>query len=506
MKNIFAKIFILPALLIWGLSAFAEEEIVPKNITKPSTIWDEYDSNFLGDIEGKDNERLRKAQEIMDTDIEHKLQISLEYTNLKQCLEQALEYNYKIKISDDIRRTKFWNYRNSQAKFLPDLYYQYQIQHVEGQFLVGTVLLEHLEENPVSNTFNVGWYNANFPKMYFNMQTSKEIYKASYYTFQFTKEQTILFTSLEYYNLLDRKLQIEVLRINLQEREQQLKMTQGRYMLGVGTKFDVLRAEAQVAAAQQEYIAAYNNLRLNQAKLANIMGIEILEPIYPYEMNIDRVDTLGRGCKIEYLYDVALKSRQDIKSQQRQIAALKAQKKSIYMDYAPVLTLNYAHQEVGTLGDPLRPNDTLGAFATIYLGQNLGVGTYTNLKSYDAQISEQINRLTQLQRDIKESVLNSFYNSMTSYDRVEAAKKGVAAGDEGLKNALVRWEIGENTFLDVIQAQSTKTLARQELISAVIEYNKAQVQLLFDAGIITVKAVLTNYPMSEPNNPNNIIE
>lgn len=64
---------------------------------------------------------------------------------------------------------------------------------------------------------------------------------------------------------------------------------------------------------------------------------------------------------------------------------------------------------------------------------------------------------------------------------------------ECLKISIVRAKIGDGVFTDVIQAQTLKFLAREALIENVIEYNKAQVQLLFNSGIISVSCVLNGY-------------
>ena len=70
------------------------------------------------------------------------------------------------------------------------------------------------------------------------------------------------------------------------------------------------------------------------------------------------------------------------------------------------------------------------------------------------------------------------------------SEKEVSAAKLSLDMSLVQLDVGEATFLDVLEAQSTKTQARQGLIFNVIEYNCAQVQLLFDAGIITVGDII----------------
>ena len=76
---------------------------------------------------------------------------------------------------------------------------------------------------------------------------------------------------------------------------------------------------------------------------------------------------------------------------------------------------------------------------------------------------------------------------------MEANKKQVAAADEGLKFSLIGFDVGQNTFIDVLTSQTEKTRARQQLITSIIEYNKAQAQMLFDTGIISTDALLLNY-------------
>ena len=480
-----------------------EENLFPQR-RRVDTIWEEYNDKFLFDIQGADNMHIQKAQEIVDEDIAYKLHIELEYINLKRCLEIALENNFNLKIQNEVVDENRWNYRYAQTGYIPDFYYQYDLSHIEGQFLVGDVLLDNLDYNPVSNTLGFGWFNFNPIRTFFTSRAQKRLWQSQKNRYDYTRDEVILNTALQYYNLIGQKLTIEVLRINLREREQQLKMTQGRYLIGVGTKFDILRAEAQVAQAKQQYIAAYNRLRLNQARLANIMGIEVLTPVYPFEMNIGTVETLPSDCSIEYLYSTSLKARDDIKAQEKQVQYYKEQKKVVWTDYAPSFNMTYTYQYLGIIGDPLRKNENISFMGQIYLGEGLGVGTYTKLKSFDAQIAEQEFILTDLKRKVKEDILNSYYDSLTSKERITAAQKEVAAGDEGLKNALIRWDIGENTFLDVLQAQTTKTNARRELIDATIEYNKSQVQLLFDAGIISYNSVLQNYHLTEDDNPHNL--
>ena len=53
--------------------------------------------------------------------------------------------------------------------------------------------------------------------------------------------------------------------------------------------------------------------------------------------------------------------------------------------------------------------------------------------------------------------------------------------------------IRQATFIDVLQSQQDKTQARTNFLKYIIDYNKAQAQLLFETGTISVDGVLHNY-------------
>lgn len=464
-------------------------------ICKETLIWDYNKDEFLKDLlEGKPGSIGIVDHKKLDQELSKSLEVELIYTNLKECLEIALDNNYNIKIKDSIKAENKWEFKNAKAQFLPDFSYIYNIQDLSGTYLVGGILTRTVHEVPITSTFQVLW-SANQGKKFFTFAQRKNKLNSSCSNLNYTRDEIIRDTALLYYELLGLKLNLEVLKSNLIDRHEQYNLTAARYKIGEGAKFDVVRAVAEEAKAKQQYITAFNNLRLKQARLANVMGIEVLNAIYPTENIIETRELVDKTYDINKLYSLALDDRDDIKAQKWNIQALKSERNSKYADFAPDIQLLYQESRQGTVRLGIFPSTTYGVFLTVPLGDKLGVGSYTKIKSYNAKIDQEQLKLTELTRTIKENILNSYYNSKTALEKVEAAKKEVASTDESLKIALVRMAVGQSTFLDVIAAQSLKVDARQRLIATMIEYNRAQVQLLFDAGIISVNNVLVNYKM-----------
>ena len=59
--------------------------------------------------------------------------------------------------------------------------------------------------------------------------------------------------------------------------------------------------------------------------------------------------------------------------------------------------------------------------------------------------------------------------------------------------SLTNMKLGEATFIDVISSQNLKVQSNINLIKNMIEYNKAQTNLLFEIGLLSPKTVLRDY-------------
>lgn len=498
-KHQFFLIFFLAFLVIFFESFFNvakcdEDDNLsiwqPKNIKIDDII-------ILGDEERSNP----KVQKRIDASVKKTFEYELVYTNLAQCLEIALENNYDIHIQRQYKESSKWEYRAKFAELLPNFYYDFMISRIDGEYLVGNVLPVRIHEIPIEQHFTFRWDTFNQGRVIWQIKSKKNDYQAEMNRLNFSVEETMLNVSLAYYDLLQSKLDIEVMKVNLYETTHQLNYTKALYELGQGTKYDVLRAEVEVAQANQQLAETLKSLRTKQARLANLMGIDVLTSIYPSEIFINTVDTYKKDEKynVETLCKKAHCLREDLRAKKALIKSLENQKKTVYADFLPNLILQYDKAFVGTARLGLRGNDTLYLNARWNLGKHLGVNSIAMIKSYDAKIKAAKFELEKLQREIEESVVSSYYESDANLKKVQYGKKEIEAADEGVKNAMARMSIGEATFLDVLNSQKDKTEARSSLIRYIIQYNKNQVQLLFDTGEITTEKILSNYIIPPEN-------
>ncbi len=484
-------VVVLLFFLIFQLSGFADVSQYIEEYTK--CCENESYKSFSQIIKGNASISDIEKQYIIDKEISNELGVSFVYMDLENCIKIALEQNYDIKIQDAVKRESYWLYKNSQFQLLPDIYYNFDLQNLEGEYLVGGIVATTTHEVPIQSLFKFEWSTINQGKYFFYLAQAKNVLKSNKANLEYTKEEILLNTVLAYYDTLAKKMEIEVQKVNVYDRLEQLKYTQARFETGLGTLYDVKRAQAELAGAQQDYTATLNSFRLLQAALANVIGVDILDAIYPFEISVDQRELINPDIDIETLYKQALESREDIRAKKAEIEAYRAQRSSNYTDIIPEITLSYQNGMVGTKRRGMSGHNSLTLDVRAHLGKNMLLGTITQIKADTAVVEQKKLELINLKRQVKENILNSYYDSLNALKKIEASKVEVESANVSLDLSLANMKAGEATFIDVIASQNLKVQANINLISNMIEYNKAQTQLLFDIGLISPKSVLKDY-------------
>jgi Outer membrane protein len=89
------------------------------------------------------------------------------------------------------------------------------------------------------------------------------------------RQETILNVKKAFYGyLLARKFQ-DVAQESVDLAEKHLTNVKNLYEVGMATKFDLLRAEVQLANLQPQLIRAKNNLQLAELALKNLLGLDL---------------------------------------------------------------------------------------------------------------------------------------------------------------------------------------------------------------------------------------
>ncbi len=483
--------FILIILINPAFSSVADYIDLVTNTHSPYTY-----HTFKSVLSGQASISNLDKQLIIDSEISNELETTFEYTDLATCIKTALEQNFNIKIQESYLDESYWLYRNAQFQLLPDLYYNFDISNLQGQYLVGGIVATTTNEIPIQSLAVMQWSTINQGKYFFLIAQTKNSLKAEKALLNFTKEEIIRDTTLAYYDALEKKLEVEVQKMNIFERLEQLKYTQARFESGLGTLYDVKRAQAELAGAQQDYTSTLNSLRLKIATLANIIGIDVFSAPYPFEINVDKRVLVNPQMNVDALFNQALDSREDLKAKRAEVNAYRAIRSSNYTDIIPELVISYQNGLVGTKRRGLTGHNSISLDIRAHVGKNALMGTITKIKADSAVVKAKKLELINMERDVKENIITYYYDSLNFLEMIEASRIETEAADVSLELSLANMKTGEATFIDVIASQNLKVQSNINLIKNMIEYNRAQTKLLFEIGLLSPKNILKDYKSS----------
>lgn len=285
-----------------------------------------------------------------------------------------------------------------------------------------------------------------------------------------TSEQTRFDTTDNYYRLQDADAQVAIEQAAVDDANQTLRDAQLLERAGLGTKFDVLRAEVRLAEASQRLTQAIANQRTARQQLAETLSIGQKVEL----MAADEIQQAGNwGLSLEDSIVQAYKNRAELEQQlvQKEIAEQQANIELAAIKPQVSLFANYnfldnfddsADIASGySFGTRLRWRLFDGGRAVAQAQQS-----YRDMDTADTNFAQQRN-------NIRFEVERAYYNLISNKDNIQSTRRNVELANEALRLARLRFQAGVGTQTDVIDAQSDLTTARSNYLRAIIGYNQS---------------------------------
>lgn len=479
------RLFVITILsiVIMASSSVFSEELFDEEVylfSNQTIKFDDFSSKYIKDID-------------IENFIKKELKNDYVVVSLDECIDIALKNNFDIKIQDHNYKSSKYEYQNALSNFMPILGVNAYITDYKGQLLVGGVLRDKLHETAISVTFQATHKLTEGGKQIFEAKAKRYFQKSKKHDYNFTKSQVLYYTVKYYYELLLAKQNIEIFLRNLIERNAQLTLSENLYSVGYGTKFDVIRSKNETAQAKVSLIRALNNFRVKQTQLAEIMGINVETAIMPFEKDVKELNLADCTKDVKLYFAAAFNNREDLKSYRDVVSYEKNVKYAYLTEFVPKPYITAEQRFQGTVDHSIKPNYMLGAYIDWYPGENTVLGTITKVKAQRETIKATKLQMENKLREIEKNIIEAYFGSIFNKKESETAKRRVEYSSESIRLAMGRFYNGQGILLDVINAQSEVTQARVEYISAVINYNISQAELLYATGIITKEILFENY-------------
>ncbi|WP_312423562.1 TolC family protein [Anaerospora hongkongensis] len=280
-----------------------------------------------------------------------------------------------------------------------------------------------------------------------------------------TKQQLKLDTTTAYFTILQTKNLVEVNQQSVSNLQEHLNSVQAKYDVGVVAKSDVLRAEVELANAQQNLIKAQNNYDLAVAGLLNTMTIDPgTELALTDTLNYNKYDkTLDDSLQ-------AAQTRPDVAQAEENVKISETAVKMAKSGKLPSVSLSASNGWNGSVLPGSGDDDWSVGLSASWSIFDAG-STSAKVKQADASLDKAKEQLVQVKNSAALEVRQNYLSMQEAEKRIDTNKVAVGKAEEDLVIAREKYNAGVGTNLDVIDAQLALTQAKTNEIQALFDYN-----------------------------------
>jgi len=311
-------------------------------------------------------------------------------------------------------------------------------------------------------------------------------------TAKLTKEQALLQhqaiiadTLLEvrkaYYGTLLAEQQIKVQAASVDLLQRELEDTTRRYDAGTVPRFDVLRAEVELANARPRLSRARNAWRISKNNVANLLGLNIPPHVWediPLHLT-DRLEVVPYQIALPAAIAQALERRPELGALRNAEALAHESVVNARSGYKPSVQIygGYSWRNSAFVDD--LTEEVRGWNAGAQLNWSIFDGRLTQGRTMEAKAIEQKTavELDNTSRLIELEVRTAYSSFIEAREVLESSEKVVEQGEEALRLAKSRYEAGTGTQLDVLNAETSLTEARTTKNVALHDYLVARASL-----------------------------
>ncbi|NDJ19520.1 TolC family protein [Myxacorys almedinensis] len=307
-----------------------------------------------------------------------------------------------------------------------------------------------------------------------NLRASERQVRAAELALERIREQLRLDTTGDYYDLQDADEQSRINQAAVANAQANLNDSIAQESAGLGTRFDVLRAQVNLANAQQQLTNAQANQVVRRRQLAQRLSL----PEYATVQAADSVEVAGSWTpSLEESIILAYKNRSELEEQLVQIDISEQQRRAVLAANGPTLSVSADYGFSQGLGGNASISDNY-AFA-LQAQWNLFDGGATIARARQQEKNKQIaqSRFAQNRNSVRFQVEQAYTNLQANLVNIATTEQAVTQALEALRLAVLRLQAGVGTQTERINAETDLTRARGNRVSAIIGYNRSLAQL-----------------------------
>ena len=410
-------------------------------------------------------------------------QESKNYFTLEKSISQALDSSYKIKARNERIEQANDVMKQSRADFLPKLGTAYSYNRLSeppisrtSLFGTGIPLVVGTEDN-----YRWTWFLRQPIFTGFALISSFRLSELgidqSQLEMDLEKLDLVLRVKEVYFNILGADKAVEVAQTTVESLTQTVKVARSFFEVGMIPVNDVLRAEVELANAQQSLVRAKNLAQTTRSTFNTVLVRPVNSPVEVEDILVFKPEV----GEFDAYVKTALENRPEIKLLDVSLLQADQQIRLAKSKYYPEIAFTYQYISEG---------DSASVSGSRYVDANhweaLIVANWTFWewgKTYFAgREKESVRRqLLETKADVEDGIRLQVKQSMLDLDssakNIPTTQKGVDAGEENLRVNAERYKAQVSTITDLLDAQTLLARSRLDYYRALYDNNQARARL-----------------------------
>jgi outer membrane protein len=411
-------------------------------------------------------------------------QQSKNYYTLEKAIAQALDASFKIKARNERIEQATDIMKQARADFLPKLGTAYSytrlseppISRTSTLFGTSIPLVVGTEDN-----FRWTWFLRQPLFTGFALLSSYRLSELgidqSQLEMELEKLDLVLRVKEAYFNILGADKAVEVAQTTVESLTQTVKVARSFFEVGMIPVNDVLKAEVELANAQQSLVRATNLAQTTRSTFNTVLVRPVNDPVDVEDILVFKpeVGTFDAYVKL------ALDNRPEIKILDVNLLQADQQIRLARSKYYPEVAFTYQYISEG---------DEAAVKGSRYVDANhweaLVVANWTfwewGKTYYASREKESLKRqLTETKSDVEDGIRLQVKQSVLDLDssakNIPVTQKGIEAGEENLRVNAERYRAQVSTITDLLDAQTLLARARLDYYRALYDHNLAKARL-----------------------------
>ncbi|MDM9382470.1 TolC family protein [Chlorogloeopsis sp. ULAP01] len=287
-------------------------------------------------------------------------------------------------------------------------------------------------------------------------------------------EQIRLDVTTNYYDLQQADENVRIQQAAVTNAEASLRDAQALERAGVGTRFDVLRAQVNLANSQQNLTRALSQQRITSSQLSTRLSI-------PGSINISAADPVNLAGlwnpTLEESIVLAFQNRPELQQFLAQRNISEQRRRLALSELGPQVSVIASYNLLDQFDDSISVTDgySIGLRANLNLFDGGAARARAAQERANIRIAE--TQFAQQRDQTRFDVEQAYSNLQANLENVQTANAALDQAREALRLARLRFQAGVGTQTDVIAAETDLTTAEGNRVVAILDYNRALANL-----------------------------